>query len=187
MFTEFLIIFRTDLNYPIGTIERRNQRERIRVHSINSTFRILESMLPIRRNPGKIKKPSKADILHDTIKYIEELQNMIDNYNQQTETNQSPDQEQITPNSTKLPPLSNHRNVETQCNSEHLNYLVNAETCTSQHYSSDERLCEHVLENYSGIYSENYSYYGGMAHGNPYDVPHEPNNRSSCCVAELLL
>lgn len=65
------------MDYPIGTVERRNQRERYRVKSINSTFRVLEAMLPSPRRFGKLKKPSKADILHNAIIYIESLQSLI--------------------------------------------------------------------------------------------------------------
>lgn len=74
----FLIIsYRTDLDHPIGTVARRNQRERHRVRGINSTFRVLEAMLPSPRKFGLIKKPSKADILKNTIIYIERLQCLI--------------------------------------------------------------------------------------------------------------
>ena len=70
-------VYRTDLDYPIGTVERRNQRERYRVQSINSTFRVLEAMLPSPRKFGKLKKPSKADILRNAIIYIENLQCLV--------------------------------------------------------------------------------------------------------------
>lgn len=72
-----IFLYRTDLDHPIGTVERRNQRERFRVRSINSTFRVLEAMLPSPGKFGKIKKPSKADVLRNAILYIESLQCLI--------------------------------------------------------------------------------------------------------------
>ena len=65
------------MKYPIGTVARRNERERYRVQSINATFRILEDMLPSPRQFGLLKKPSKADILRHAIVYIKRLHSML--------------------------------------------------------------------------------------------------------------
>ena len=57
-------------------IARRNERERNRVRNINSTFERLRKHLPA--TSGRKRKLSKFDTLRTAIRYIEHLQNVLD-------------------------------------------------------------------------------------------------------------
>lgn len=62
-------------NLHPSTIARRNERERNRVKTINSTFAKLRQHLPCS---AKNKKLSKVQILRSAIQYINQLQHILD-------------------------------------------------------------------------------------------------------------
>ena len=57
------------------SVEKRNARERTRVHTVNQAFTILKTKLPTLR--ANTKRVSKLKILRTAIEYIGALRNMI--------------------------------------------------------------------------------------------------------------
>lgn len=57
------------------SVEKRNARERTRVHTVNQAFSMLKLRLPSLRT--NTKRVSKLKILRTTIDYIETLQNVL--------------------------------------------------------------------------------------------------------------
>lgn len=62
------------------SVEKRNARERTRVHTVNEAFTILKVHLPSLR--ANTKRVSKLKILRTAIDYINGLKNMLQNDNQ---------------------------------------------------------------------------------------------------------
>ncbi|CAB3404817.1 unnamed protein product [Caenorhabditis bovis] len=57
---------------------KRNERERRRVHQVNDGFDLLRTRL---QKPNSNRKLSKADTLREAVKYIRQLQAMLDSTN----------------------------------------------------------------------------------------------------------
>lgn len=62
------------------SVEKRNARERTRVHTVNQAFSILKVHLPNLR--ANAKRVSKLKILRTAIDYINGLKNLLQNDNQ---------------------------------------------------------------------------------------------------------
>ncbi|CAF3650951.1 unnamed protein product [Rotaria sp. Silwood1] len=70
---------------PKHIVEKRNRRERKRVHNVNQAFLILQALLPFNINNNKNQlnstRISKVCTLRKAIDYIEALQNILNEIN----------------------------------------------------------------------------------------------------------
>jgi len=84
-------IFHPTLGYPIQppmpvTVQRRNQRERNRVKTVNGGYECLRLHVP---TAARSKKMSKVDILKHSIQYIQKLRSLVESHHHQSSSGES--------------------------------------------------------------------------------------------------